>query len=61
MKLKSIQILTDENISPKLVKNLRDQGLDVLDIKEEGVVRKSGVIVNSGTRAAPLWKIFKKG
>jgi predicted nuclease of predicted toxin-antitoxin system len=36
MKLKSIQILTDENISPKVVKSLRDQGLDVLDIKEEG-------------------------
>jgi len=35
MKLKSIQILTDENISP-IVKSFRDQGLDVLDIKEEG-------------------------
>jgi len=35
MKLDSIQILTDENISPKVVKCLRDQGLDVLDVKEE--------------------------
>jgi predicted nuclease of predicted toxin-antitoxin system len=35
MKLESIQIFTDENISPKVVKCLRDQGLDVLDVKEE--------------------------
>lgn len=36
MKLESIRLLTDENISPKVVKSLRDQGLDVLDVKEEG-------------------------
>jgi predicted nuclease of predicted toxin-antitoxin system len=35
MKLDSIHILADENISPKVVKCLRDQGLDVLDVKEE--------------------------
>jgi len=35
MKLDSIHILTDENISPKVVECLRDQGLDVLDVKEE--------------------------
>jgi predicted nuclease of predicted toxin-antitoxin system len=36
MKLESIRLLTDENISPKVLKSLRDQGLDVLDVKEEG-------------------------
>lgn len=35
MKIDSIHVLTDENISPKAVKCHRDQGLDVLDVKEE--------------------------
>ena len=35
MKIDSLHVLTDENISPKVVKCLRDQGLDVLDVKEE--------------------------
>ncbi|MDQ1336954.1 MAG: hypothetical protein QG552_3904 [Thermodesulfobacteriota bacterium] len=35
MKLDSIHVLTDENISPKVVKCLRERGLDVLDVKEE--------------------------
>jgi len=35
MKLKRVKILTDENISPKVVKNLRELGYDVLDIKEQ--------------------------
>lgn len=36
MKLQDIKILTDENISPKVVGFLRDIGLDVLDVKEHG-------------------------
>ena len=35
MKLQSIKILTDENISPKVVSALRSLGLDVLDVKEQ--------------------------
>ncbi|RKZ35843.1 MAG: hypothetical protein DRQ49_10250 [Gammaproteobacteria bacterium] len=35
MKLSQLRILTDENISPKMVSFLRQQGLDVLDVKEE--------------------------
>ena len=35
MKLQSIKFLTDENISPKVVKSLRNLGYDVLDIKEQ--------------------------
>ncbi len=35
MKIHNIKILTDENISPKVVKCLRDLGHDVLDIKEK--------------------------
>ena len=30
-----IKILSDENISPKVVSFLRQQGIDVLDVKEE--------------------------
>jgi len=36
MKLVDLKILSDENISPKLVKFLRVQGLDILDVKEHG-------------------------
>ncbi|GAK59693.1 hypothetical protein U27_06678 [Candidatus Vecturithrix granuli] len=35
MKLKHISLLTDENISPKVVIRLRQMGLDVLDTKEQ--------------------------
>ncbi len=35
MKLQNIDILADENISPKVVKFLRDQEFDVLDVKEK--------------------------
>lgn len=30
-----VKILTDENVSPKIVKVMRTQGYDVKDIKEE--------------------------
>lgn len=36
MKLNDIKILSDENISPKVVLFLRNSGLDVLDVKEVG-------------------------
>ena len=35
MKLQDVKILTDENISPKVVRFLRNVGLDVLDVKEQ--------------------------
>jgi predicted nuclease of predicted toxin-antitoxin system len=35
MRLRSVKILTDENISPKVVRALRGLGLDVLDVKEQ--------------------------
>ena len=35
MKLRSVKILSDENISPKVVRALRDLGMDVLDVKEQ--------------------------
>lgn len=35
MKLWEIKLLTDENISPKVVTFLRQSGLDVLDTKEQ--------------------------
>ena len=35
MKLQDVKILTDENISPKVVSFLRNVGLDVLDVKEQ--------------------------
>jgi len=36
MKSIDIKILTDENISPKVVEFLREQGMNVLDTKEQG-------------------------
>ncbi len=36
MKFRDLRILTDENISPRVVTFLRQQGLDILDAKEEG-------------------------
>jgi len=35
MKLRTLKILTDENISPKVVSFLRQDGFDVLDTKEQ--------------------------
>lgn len=35
MRLHSLKILTDENISPGVVSFLRQQGIDVIDTKEE--------------------------
>ena len=35
MKLHQIKLLTDENISPKVVTRLRQIGIDILDTKEE--------------------------
>jgi len=35
MKLNQVILLTDENISPKVVACLRNMGLDVLDAKEQ--------------------------
>ncbi|WP_165741610.1 DUF5615 family PIN-like protein [Candidatus Thiosymbion oneisti] len=35
MKLNQVPLLTDENISPKVVACLRNMGLDVLDAKEQ--------------------------
>lgn len=36
MKFHQLCILADENISPKIVAFLRNQGIDVLDTKEQG-------------------------
>jgi predicted nuclease of predicted toxin-antitoxin system len=35
MKFRSLKILTDENISPRVVSFLRQKGTDVIDTKEE--------------------------
>jgi hypothetical protein len=35
MNFNSLKILTDENISPKIVKFLRERNFDVLDTKEQ--------------------------
>jgi len=37
----NVKILTDENISPKVVLFLRQQGINVLDTKEQGWFGKS--------------------
>jgi predicted nuclease of predicted toxin-antitoxin system len=36
MKFHDLRILTDENVSPKVTAFLRNQGIDVLDVKEQG-------------------------
>lgn len=36
MTFRELRLLADENISPKVVAFLRQQGLDVLDVKEQG-------------------------
>jgi predicted nuclease of predicted toxin-antitoxin system len=35
MKIHEIKILADENISPKVVKRLRELGYDIIDVKEK--------------------------
>lgn len=35
MKFYEIRIFTDENISPKVVRFLRERGIDVIDTKEQ--------------------------
>lgn len=35
MKLRDVKILTDENVSPKVVVFLRSIGIDVIDVKEK--------------------------
>ena len=41
MKFHQLRVLTDENVSPKVVAFLRNHGLDVLDTKEQGWQGKS--------------------
>ena len=41
MKFHEVRVLTDENVSPKVVAFLRNHGLDVLDTKEQGWHGKS--------------------
>jgi predicted nuclease of predicted toxin-antitoxin system len=36
MRLCSVKLLADENISPRVVSFLRSKGLDVIDVKEKG-------------------------
>lgn len=36
MRFHQLRILADENISPKVVAFLREHGIDVLDVKEQG-------------------------
>lgn len=36
MGLRPLKILTDENVSPRVVAFLRGKGLDVIDVKEKG-------------------------
>jgi predicted nuclease of predicted toxin-antitoxin system len=36
MALQLLKILTDENISPRVVSFLREKGIDVIDVKEKG-------------------------
>lgn len=36
MRFHQLRVLTDENVSPKIVTFLRNHGLDVLDTKEQG-------------------------
>ena len=41
MKFHELKVLSDENISPKIVSFLREKGLDVLDTKEQSWYGKS--------------------
>ncbi len=37
MRLSDYMLLTDENVSPRVVSFLREKGFDVLDVKESGM------------------------
>lgn len=37
MRLFDFKLLTDENVSPRVVTFLRDKGFDILDVKESGM------------------------
>jgi predicted nuclease of predicted toxin-antitoxin system len=37
MKLSDLKLLTDENVSPRVVSFLRENGFDVLDVKESAL------------------------
>jgi len=39
MKISSLKVLTDENVSPLIVSFLRKKNIDVADVKEKGVYR----------------------
>lgn len=41
MRFKSIKFLSDENLSPKVVSFLREQGIDIVDVKEQQWYGKS--------------------
>ena len=36
MDLQALKVLTDENVSPRVVAFLREKGLDLVDVKEKG-------------------------
>ena len=36
MKISSLKLLTDENVSPRIVSFLQKKGIDVVDVKERG-------------------------
>ncbi len=38
MKVREFALVADENIHPTVVEHLRDEGMDVLDVKENGLV-----------------------
>ena len=37
MRLRDVDLLTDENVHPGVLAYLRSEGFDVLDVKEEGL------------------------
>jgi len=45
LRLRSFPLLTDENIHPDVVRALRQDGLDVLDTKECGLVGSSDLVI----------------
>jgi len=49
MALPLLKILTDENVSPRVVSFLRGKGLDVIDVKEKGCVIRKGDVLSELT------------
>jgi predicted nuclease of predicted toxin-antitoxin system len=45
LRLEDFGLLTDENIHPEVVESLRQRGLDVLDVKESGLIGSSDLIL----------------